>query len=99
MKPIKTLSEIPSAEHLAALVFKTQTIYHEGDERSRTNPGHGYPAYSETTTSIEYIPFKNKEEAESWVIENERRTYDKKVYRIIKSNPVTVKTSLDVSFQ
>ncbi len=30
-------------------------IHHEGDERSRTHPGHGYPAYTEEQTAIEQI--------------------------------------------
>lgn len=28
-------------------VITIKNIHHEGDERSRTNPGHGYPAYTE----------------------------------------------------
>lgn len=32
--------------------FAKTTINHEGDERSRTHPGHGYPAYSETIHSV-----------------------------------------------
>ena len=27
-----------------------------GDERSRTNPGHGYPEHTETYTNVEVIP-------------------------------------------
>lgn len=33
-------------------VIETKTIYHEGDERSRTHPGHGYPAYDEQVESL-----------------------------------------------
>ena len=34
-------------------VIRTKTITHEGDERSRTHPGHGYPAYSENVRYLE----------------------------------------------
>lgn len=29
------------------LAITKRTIHHAGDERSRTHPGHGYPAYDE----------------------------------------------------
>ena len=42
-------------------IIQLRNIYHEGDERSRTNPGHGYPAHTETVTS-----FKEFEDREKW---------------------------------
>ena len=33
-------------------IIETDSIYHEGDERSRTHPGHGYPAHTERITKI-----------------------------------------------
>lgn len=46
------------------LIITTRTIYHEGDERSRQFPGHGYPAYSEDFHRLEefesYGPFAEK---------------------------------------
>lgn len=41
---IQTKPDLPKTTHFAALVFKTRSIHHEGDERSRQCPGHGYPA-------------------------------------------------------
>lgn len=35
------------------LLVTKRTIHHEGDERSRTHPGHGYPAYSEDVDQIQ----------------------------------------------
>lgn len=43
----------------------TDSIYHEGDQRSRDNPGHGYPAYTETVTK--FHPFKDEAEMKDWV--------------------------------
>ncbi len=50
-------SEVPKGAHYAILVFKTSSIHHEGDERSRQCPGHGYPAYTETVENTEYYAF------------------------------------------
>lgn len=35
------------------LIITQSSIHHAGDERSRTNPGHGYPAYTETVDKVE----------------------------------------------
>lgn len=37
------------------LIVEGRTIYHEGDERSRTHPGHGYAAYTEQVDKNTYI--------------------------------------------
>lgn len=47
----------------AALV-KTSTNV-EGDERSRTHPGHGYPAH--TVEGLEIVKFHDQTEMEAWV--------------------------------
>lgn len=46
--------KMPAGEHWAILIFETSSTYVEGDERSRTNPGHGYPAHYETHNSFQY---------------------------------------------
>lgn len=45
MKYISNKNEIPKDPHYAIILFGS--IYIDGDERSRTHPGHGYPAHSE----------------------------------------------------
>jgi len=87
--------QIPTIQHYAALIFKTSSVYHEGDERSRTCPGHGYPAYTETIHSIDYIPFNNKSEMEAWVVKAETKT-QKDPYRIIEAMPLTVQLTASV---
>jgi hypothetical protein len=52
---------IPKGEHWA--IIETSSITIPGDERSRTNPGHGYPEHS--VEQIEYRAFKTKEEFEA----------------------------------
>jgi hypothetical protein len=41
-------------------IIKSTTIHHEGDERSRTNPGHGYPAWTETVQEIRIFDTKEQ---------------------------------------
>jgi len=55
------------------LVFSSITI--PGDERSRTNPGHGYPEHTEST--VQYIIFKYEND---WKNEITRRTIASQVF-------------------
>lgn len=48
----KDLESFKDKEHFSILVYKTSSTYVPGDERSRTNPGHGYPGGYETTNDI-----------------------------------------------
>jgi hypothetical protein len=66
MKYCKSPADIPGKPHWAILEFGSITI--PGDERSRTNPGHGYPEHTETTTT--YIAFLDEQE---WKAEIARR--------------------------
>ena len=72
----------------AAIIQKT--IHHEGDKRSRTHPGHGYPAYSETVESLH--KFKTKEEMLEWI--KNRSAYEK--YELIEYSPIKVKTTVEI---
>jgi len=74
--------------------FIEESVHHEGDERSRTHPGHGYPAYTSTHTEVK--KFKDEEELKEWILSNER--YGQKSYSIVYCTPVAVtKTiSLDI---
>jgi hypothetical protein len=91
MKTAHTNKLVPSTPHFAAIVFST--IYIPGDERSRTNPGHGYPASSEPV--VNYIVFESREEMEEWVT-NQEGYYSKKDYRIIEATPLSVKFTATV---
>lgn len=84
------MSEKPM--HYAVIVLKH--MHHDGDERSRTHPGHGYPEH--TTTHSEIIEFANREKFMEWITENEKRTHGKKQYRAIAFKNVNVQTSLHI---
>ena len=72
-----------------------QDSYHvEGDERSRTNPGHGYPAHTVDYVKVE--EFKDEAEMRRWVERQEKSTYSRSKYRIVKCIPMEVKTTVNV---
>jgi len=74
---VTSKEEMPQKEHYAILEF--DSIYIPGDERSRTNPGHGYPEHSENT--IRYIAYDTKENWEAAIRKREERQYGKGDYR------------------
>ena len=76
----------------AALIEEKVTI--PGDERSRTNPGHGYPEHTKTFTRLQ--EFGSEQEMLDWVRKEETHCFSKKTYRIIKFEPVEIKTTFSV---
>lgn len=70
-------------------VIHFETVYHEGDERSRTHPGHGYPAYSEDIQKI--TTFKTEEDLKTWITKNTN-----KKFTAIRYEELSVKTTLEV---
>jgi hypothetical protein len=65
MKHISHQEEFPNKEHYAIILFETSYIHHEGDERSRTNPGHGYPEHTETLHNFKYLAFDKTEDGKA----------------------------------
>ena len=102
MRPVTKKTEIPTTPHLAILVFKTSNIYHEGDERSRTCPGHGYPAYTETIYTVDYIPFADEKGVNDWIVARElnKKPYgDNEPYQVIRSTPLVAELKASVTFK
>lgn len=93
---IKSPEELPKETHFAALVFKTHSIHHEGDERSRTHPGHGYPAHTETVHAVEYVAFADKEAMEKWVIKMETSKRTEPKYQLIEARPLSAEMTATV---
>lgn len=67
MIEVKNKEQVPKKSHYAVLIYKTQSVYHEGDERSRTHPGHGYPAYTEQINNFEHYVSEDKNDWESFI--------------------------------
>ena len=73
--------------------FVEESVHHEGDERSRTHTGHGYPEH--TTTHTEVKKFKSEDELKEWILANER--YGKKNYSIVFCTPVAVTKTVSLN--
>jgi hypothetical protein len=86
-------SDIPSTPHWAILTSSQINI--PGDERSRTNPGHGYPA--ETKYHLTYAAFDSEG---AWKKEIERLTKYHETFTAVRVIPATVTvkvvTTIDV---
>lgn len=54
--------DIPQGEHWA--IIENSSVFVSGDERSRTNPGHGYPEHTENFITYQYFLDKAEFEAE-----------------------------------
>lgn len=86
MNYISTIDKAPKNPHYSALVF--EQIYIEGDERSRTNPGHGYPGHNQDV--VKYIEFVNEQEMFAWVEQHEKG-YAYTKYKLFFNKPITLK--------
>lgn len=76
-------------------VIQERNIRHEGDERSRTNPGHGYPAHTETFQ--EFTEFRTEADMLAWVESVEKRKYGPPPkYRIVRFETLAVETAVVV---
>lgn len=89
---VRTPEDVPEQEHFA--IFESRTITIPGDERSRTNPGHGYP--ESTESFISYEAYFTKEKLLAAIKKLEDYSYSKKAYRVVKVTPMSVNVSLSV---
>lgn len=85
-------SDIPKEPHYAII----KSVYIPGDERSRTHPGHGYPASTEYY--LDYTAFTDREEWEAEVnkLASERSTYTTP-FLAVQVTPALVETSVKVT--
>lgn len=92
-------SDIPSKPHFAIIMFNTTSVHIPGDERSRTNPGHGYPERTETYSTNEYY---YTDDRQTWIAEiqaiekrnNDSSRFNKEVYAAIE---VAGKASVEIN--
>lgn len=73
------------------------TIFIPADERSRTNPGHGYPERYEKT--ISFREFASEDEMKAWVIRNTGERYTPPKFKLIKYEELSYSTSVSVSIK
>ena len=90
MNIMSDFKDIPNQEHYAVLRQRVQHIFHEGDERSRAIPGHGYPAYTEEIKSIDYMVFVTKEDLDNYL-----RFHHNDVIKVIHVQPLEIKITVE----
>lgn len=93
-RQLRQPSDLPLGEHFAILEFSS--VFIPGDERSRTNPGHGYPA--ETRPTLECIVYPDRVE---WESEIQRRAGNRQdqgrwVPVIVRRVGITTKVIVEV---
>ncbi len=91
-------SQVPTEPHFA--IVKFSSVYVPGDERSRTNPGHGYPGGHEP--KAEYIAYTDKA---AWEAEVNRlklgpyATNEKFVAMHVQPAQILLKTSITIDIK
>lgn len=95
MKWAHSSSDIPKGPHYA--ILEPRSTFIPGDERSRTNPGHGYPEHTEH--SWDYIVFPNKEEWETEVKRRHESQWGRKDFVAISATPATVTSTVSVKVE
>lgn len=89
---LATKEDFNSKEQYAIIEFGS--IFIEGDERSRTNPGHGYPAHSVDNTKV-YL-FSSKEEWEKEITNRTTKVFSNTGFKAVIIKPVKVETKISV---
>lgn len=89
---VHNLSEIPSKEHWA--IVSVDHIVIPGDERSRTNPGHGYPEHRETR--ILYEVYFTEEKFKQAFLHQSSTVFGKKIKGIHVSETYTTTSQIIV---
>jgi len=75
--------------------FISESRHIPGDERSRTNPGHGYPAHTINYTTVR--EFCSEQEMLLWV--KQQDGFNSKNYRIVTFEEVTLKRTVTVKIE
>lgn len=92
----KEISDLP--DDTAYAIFIPTSTHVEGDLRSKTNPGHGYPAHDVKSWDIRV--FDDKKEFQQEVIDlsglNPERPYSKQRFYACTIKPVQIETKVHI---
>lgn len=92
MSEVTNKARMPKGPHWAIVTYGS--VYHEGDQRSIDNPGHGYPAYSEEI--VNYQAFENEDD---WKEQIRDYTIRKETFSAMHVNPAKITTEVNVEIQ
>lgn len=88
----KGVDELPDKEFYAILTPKSVVV--PGDERSRTNPGHGYPEHTVSGWEIEVFPNKLAWENEIKMLES--NIHYRKIFKAVKITPAKITSTISI---
>jgi hypothetical protein len=103
MIQIKKPSDFPNGPFWVMVQFSSDSYTVPGDERSRTNPGHGYPEHTVTTDKVEMTAFTSESEWKKVVgeayLENQKGGYRSKLvaaFHVDSLAKLSVTTNINV---
>jgi hypothetical protein len=85
-------NDIPPVPHFA--IITEVSVHIPGDERSRTNPGHGYPAHTET-----YISYRAFADQNNWEAAVAAATQRGERFHAVSVSPAKVTTTVTVGVE
>ena len=77
------------------LLIEKESIYIPGDERSRTNPGHGYPAHTQEVERTKL--FDTEAELLAYLAQWSRSIKNPVIYEVTGEVKLETKTTLSLS--
>lgn len=92
MTNVTIKKQMPLVHHWAIVTYVNTCI--EGDERSRTNPGHGYPAHTISTT--QYAAFVSEQD---WKEKIELYEEHGIPYSAMRVMPAVVSKRVDITWK
>ena len=96
LKPITSPEQVPQGHHWAIVVYVKTNVHHEGDERSRKCPGHGYPEYTETISSNEHYATTDKKLWEDMIRGLLRRQKDFIAFEVLGTASIKINTEINI---
>lgn len=96
-KYARTIKDIPTTEHYA--IFENESVFIPGDERSRTNPGHGYPESTQHYINYEVYLTREKWEAAIEYRMTDDPYHSKKNFIAAHVKPVSITTKITVKVE
>ncbi len=98
---VKTPADLPTSAQYVIINMMTEQITTPGDERSQTDPGHGYPESTETFNNYEITAANTIEEVKALLAKlRERRDGLAKVLVLdVKRLQIKERVEIDFSFE
>lgn len=92
---VHKISDLPNKECFAILTTERTTV--PGDERSRTNPGHGYPQHTVDNWNIQV--FDTESEWFAAIEQLEQSQFGRSDYKAVIIRPAAVTRKVVVSYE